>query len=107
MDEETRMRALDKAKSMINLVGYPEELLDDNKLDEFYDKLEVKDDDYFQSYLNINTFKLDEEFDRLRKPVNKSSWIDHGFSAVVNAFYSPNENSISTFILIYGFLLDT
>ena len=104
MDKETRMKALDKAKSMISHVGYPDELLDNKKLDEFYGKLEIKDDDYFQSNLNINTFKLEENLNRLRKPVNKSSWVDHGYSAVVNAFYSPNENSISTFILIYVFL---
>ena len=89
---------------MINHVGYPDELLDDKKLDEFYGKLETKDDDYFQSNLNINIFQLEENLNRLGKPVNKSSWVDHGYSAVVNAFYSPNENSISTFILIYGFL---
>lgn len=31
---------------------------------------------------------------KLREPVNKTDWITHGRPAVVNAFYSPLENSI-------------
>ena len=100
MDEETRLKALDKAKSMINHVGYPDELLDNQKVDEFYEKLEIKDDDYFQSNLNLHIFHLEENLSRLRKPVNRSSWIDHGYPAIVNAFYNLRENSIGMFLVI-------
>lgn len=37
MDDETKQNALDKAKSMATHIAYPDELLDDNKLEEFYD----------------------------------------------------------------------
>lgn len=36
MDDETRSNALDKAASMQTHIAYPDELLDDNKLIEFY-----------------------------------------------------------------------
>lgn len=36
MDDETRKNALDKAKSMATHIAYPDELLDDTKLEEFY-----------------------------------------------------------------------
>ena len=92
---------------MINHVGYPDELLDNQKVDEFYEKLEIKDDDYFQSNLNLYIFQLEENLNKLGKPVNRSSWINHGGSAVVNAFYSPSENSIGMFIVTSQFSHDT
>lgn len=36
MDEVTRKNALDKAASMTSHIAYPDELLDDRKLEEFY-----------------------------------------------------------------------
>lgn len=36
MDETTRKNALEKAKSMSTHIGYPDELTDDKKLEEFY-----------------------------------------------------------------------
>lgn len=36
MDEVTRKNALDKAASMTSHIAYPDELLDDKKLEEFY-----------------------------------------------------------------------
>ena len=104
MDGKTRKRALDKAKSMTSHVGYPDELLDDKKLELFYKNLEIRDDDYFNANLNLTLFGLDEFLDRLRKPVNKSYWVDHSASAVDNAWYNPNENSISMSILILKLL---
>lgn len=37
MDEKTRANALDKARSMATHIAYPDELLDDRKLEEFYE----------------------------------------------------------------------
>lgn len=36
MDDVTRKAALEKAESMTTHIGYPDELLDDKKLEEFY-----------------------------------------------------------------------
>lgn len=94
MDDETRQNALDKAKSMSTHIAYPDELLDDNKLEEFYDGLELDPDQYMRSILNLTLFGTRFSFKRLRQPVNKTDWITHGRPAVVNAFYSSIENSI-------------
>lgn len=37
-----RKNAIDKAKSMTSHIAYPDELLDDAKLNEFYDEASVK-----------------------------------------------------------------
>ncbi|XP_056631851.1 neprilysin-2 isoform X2 [Diorhabda sublineata] len=94
MDEETRTNALEKAKSMTTHIAYPDELLDDEKLKEFYDGLEIDSKHYFGSVLNLTLFGTRFSFKRLRQPVNKTDWITHGRPAVVNAFYSSIENSI-------------
>lgn len=44
--------------------------------------------------LNLTKFGTDYSFSKLRQPVNKSDWITHSRTAIVNAFYSAIENSI-------------
>lgn len=94
MDDETRKSALDKASSMSSHIAYPDELLDDKKLEGFYKKLELTTDNYLKGILNLTLFGVEYSFGKLRKPVNKSDWITHGRPAIVNAFYSSIENSI-------------
>ncbi|KAK0074956.1 hypothetical protein PV325_007594 [Microctonus aethiopoides] len=94
MDEKTRKSALDKAASMVSHIAYPDELLDDKKLEDFYSGLELTGDNYLKSILNLTMFGTEYLFGELRKPINKSDWKNHGRSAIVNAFYSSIENSI-------------
>lgn len=94
MDEETRKSALDKAASMSSHIAYPDELLDDKKLEDFYQKLELTTENYLEGILNLTLFGVEYSFGKLRKPVNKTDWITHGRPAIVNAFYSSIENSI-------------
>lgn len=39
MSESTKMHALQKARSIKKYVGYPDELLDDEKIEKFYSKV--------------------------------------------------------------------
>ena len=94
MDETTRTAALSKVKSMTTHIGYPDELMDDKKLIEFYKPVNVYEDKYLESVLSINIFGTDRAFKKLRESVNKTDWITHSRPAVVNAFYSSIENSI-------------
>ncbi|KAF2887463.1 hypothetical protein ILUMI_18710 [Ignelater luminosus] len=94
MDEITRKNALEKAAAMTTHIAYPDELLDDKKLEEFYSNLEFTSDHYLKTILNLTLFGTEYSFRRLRKPVNKTDWITHGRPAIVNAFYSSIENSI-------------
>lgn len=94
MDERTKQNALDKARSMVNHIAYPDELLEEKKLVEFYEKLEIDPKEYYMSLLNLTKFGTDYSFSKLREPVNKTDWITHSRPAVVNAFYNSLENSI-------------
>uniref|UniRef100_A0A8D9BV62 Neprilysin-11 n=1 Tax=Cacopsylla melanoneura TaxID=428564 RepID=A0A8D9BV62_9HEMI len=94
MDEKTREAAIDKARSMSTHIAYPDELLDNGKLEEFYTGLELDTSNYLEAVLNLTKFGTNYSFSQLRKPVNKTDWKSHGNPAIVNAFYSSIENSI-------------
>lgn len=94
MDNETRKSALNKLHSMSTHIGYPDEIMDNAKIEEYYKDLEIDANDYLKSVLHMNVFGTDYAFNKLRKPVNKTDWVTHARPAIVNAFYSSIENSI-------------
>ncbi|KAI5641316.1 peptidase family m13 domain-containing protein [Phthorimaea operculella] len=94
MDEKTRKEAIEKADAMASHIAYPKEMLDNQKLTEFYEGLEMSSDQLMESVLNLTLFGTEYLFSKLREPVNKSDWVTHGRPAIVNAFYSSIENSI-------------
>ncbi|KRF83081.1 neprilysin-2 isoform X3 [Drosophila virilis] len=94
MDDKTKKEAKEKLHSMATHIGYPDEMLDNEKLAKYYEKLDINPEKYFESFLNMNIFGTDYSFNKLRLPVNKTDWIRHARPAIVNAFYSSLENSI-------------
>ncbi|XP_058061824.1 neprilysin-2 isoform X2 [Anopheles bellator] len=95
MDEVTRESALEKVSTMATHIGYPDELMSDGKIAEYYKDLEFQpDSNYLNTILYMNQFGTTKAFKKLRLPVNKTDWITHSRPAIVNAFYSSIENSI-------------
>ena len=94
MDAVTKERAKEKAEAMEEYIGYTPELLDIEKLSGLYRGLELSPDSYVGNGFNISRYHMNYAFSKLRQPVDKKDWVRHGNPAVVNAFYSPIENSI-------------
>lgn len=94
MDDETKAAAIDKVGTVDYHIGYPNELADNNKLEEHYSGLELDPNSYLQSLLRIRNFEINNFISKLRQPVNKTDWESHSMPAIVNAFYSSLENSI-------------
>lgn len=94
MDDKTRKAAEKKVKAMSTHIGYPDEIMDNSKLEEYYKDLNIDPSTYLESVLSMNKFGSDYAFNKLRKPVNKTDWVTHAKPAIVNAFYSSIENSI-------------
>lgn len=94
MDEQTKKEAQKKLHAMATHIGYPDEMLDDSKIEKYYHKLNIDSNKYFESFLGMNVFGTDYSFNKLRLPVNKTEWVRHARPAIVNAFYSSIENSI-------------
>lgn len=70
MDDETRKAAINKAKALTYHIGYPDELADNKKLEEFYRELEIEPNNILLDTLRIEVFDLDNLFGKLRKPGN-------------------------------------
>lgn len=94
MDETTREFALEKAKKMVAHIGFPDELMDNLKVNEYYESLNVDENHYFGSIVNVSKFDCAKALKTLRLPVNKTDWETHASVALVNAFYNGQENSI-------------
>lgn len=94
MDEATKRKAIEKAQALTAHIGYPDELVNDTKIEEYYNGLDIRSDEYLMNALRMNRFKVDYALRQLRKPNNKTDWVKHASPAVNNAFYSSFENSI-------------
>ncbi|CAJ0606418.1 unnamed protein product [Cylicocyclus nassatus] len=98
MDDETRAAALDKANQMLPLIAYPDFILDDEKLDQYYDGLNVHDNDSYSEMLEkVGRWKLESYFKQLIRPVDRSEFrygVTDLNSATVNAYYLFTANSI-------------
>lgn len=94
MDEKTKAKALKKARNMEAVVGYPEEILDNSKLIEYYKGLKIHKKKYFDSMRNIEKFFRRKLFHNFRRPVNRRDWETHSGLGLVRAFHSPFGNRI-------------
>ncbi|KAG8183510.1 hypothetical protein JTE90_003860 [Oedothorax gibbosus] len=94
MDKDTKMQAMEKAKSIKPYIGYPQELLNNTLVMEHYKKLTVTNESYYDNIMRLGKWSTDYAFSQLRKPNIKGAWNEHAWSAIVNAFYDRLENSI-------------
>ena len=75
-------------------VGFPVELLDMAKLEEYFADLKMEPDKFYDNSAQILRWELKNSFEKLREKVNKTNWKYHGKPAEVNAYYAPEENAI-------------
>ena len=95
MDEGTKTKAYLKLQSIKEYIAYPEEIMNNTKLEDFYDGIEVSNDTFYQNSINIGLWSTKYSWSQFRKQIDKTDWKRHGNAAVVNAFYNLIENSIT------------
>lgn len=94
LGEHTKDYARMKIDRMNLKIGYPDFLLDNEKLNERYDDVDIHPDYFFENTLSILRHLTRLEQTKLGTTVNKTAW--GTAPAVVNAYYSRNKNQIST-----------
>ena len=94
MDDKTRTRAHAKLRAIKEYIAYPPEIMDNSKLEDLYEGLEISGDTYFRNSINMSIWSTNYHWSKLREKVDKTDWKRHANPAVVNAFYSSIENSI-------------
>lgn len=101
IDQQTKTKVIEKIEKMNKLVAYHDELLDDEKVDDYY-KSVTYHENYLEFYLNISKFTLNETFRKLREAPNKNDWRTTSI-VEANAYYQPLENNIK---ILAGILTD-
>ena len=95
MDPVTRAKAISKLNKITPHVAYPKEILDTGLIDEYYSGLEMKTDSFLLNSLRLKKFSNLHAAKEFRKKIEKNDWRTHGAAAIVNAWYNPEENSIT------------
>jgi endothelin-converting enzyme/putative endopeptidase len=86
MGGETRKAALAKLAAITNNVGYPRKWRD-------YGNLAISRGDFYGNSVGIAEFQRQRRIVKIGKPTDKSEW--NMTTPTVNAFYSPELNSIN------------
>ncbi|XP_014207208.1 neprilysin-4-like isoform X2 [Copidosoma floridanum] len=93
MDGDTRARAHRKLHAMRPFVGFPEWIMNPDKLDAFYKRAEVIEGKLFETFLKLTDVNVRKSLRSLREKPDKNRWISTG--TTVNAFYSAILNSVT------------
>jgi len=93
MDAETQVKAQEKADQMLQLIGYPDWLIDNNAVDQYFWDAVVDQDVYFEKMTSMNNWLAKQDILTLRDVPKRDIWLMH--PAIVNAWYSPNHNTIT------------
>jgi len=92
MDAETQVKAQQKADMMLQLIGYPDWLVDNDKVDEYFWDTNVEGP-FFTKVMNMKGWAAKQDLITLREEPQRDIWLMH--PAIVNAWYSPNHNTIT------------
>ena len=88
LEESTKEKAIVKLDAIKIKMGYPE------NYNEFFDTLEVKEEDsFFDAMTRIRTRNIERRFAKFLKPTDFSAWAMPGH--MVNACYDPFKNDIT------------
>ncbi|KAJ8667858.1 hypothetical protein QAD02_009521, partial [Eretmocerus hayati] len=102
MSAYTKSKAIEKLDSMESLVAYPEEMLVDKKMNDFYKKLNLGLESSLQNDVKLSTFMFEAALERLGTPHNRLDWTQaYEDLTLVNAHYKPRENA---FVISAGIL---
>lgn len=73
------------------IVAYPNEYLDNIKLNDYYQNLAINSEkNYLRDQLSINLFNRANKYENLRKPYIRSNWINFEWSKTAGYQWESN-----------------
>ncbi|XP_054161800.1 neprilysin-2-like [Oppia nitens] len=95
MKTETLEKALKKLDNLKLVVGYPDQLMDEANVADYYHTLTINNsDDYFGNHNLLNKWFMDLNFGGLKKSIDPLDWRKIGSLVDVNANYQPQRNRV-------------
>ena len=86
MSPATKTQALEKLKTVLNKVGYPDKWRD-------YSKLTITTGDALGNQIRVRQFNFARDMAKIGKPVDKLEW--YMSPPTVNAYYDPQQNTVN------------
>lgn len=105
MENVTKEHALEKLDGMKAFVAYTNDILDDDKLGEYYKDLKIHPDSFLKTSLS-NRFDIDErELKNQNNPIIRNAWIYKKIDGnYMNAFYRRDFNALGKLFSFLFFL---
>lgn len=96
IDEQARLAAIEKATAMNFDIGFPDELIDDEKLNEYYDGLELSASlSLLENAMRVQQFLHKRKKRHLHVPIDRREWSERAkMLTKVDAFYGVSQNTI-------------
>lgn len=102
LDSATKIQALEKINEMTVQIGYPEEYLNNTKIERYYKGLDLNENfTLFESVMILDLFKTNRKFKQLKKQAIEVLKVTHGskrpkYSDVIvaNAIYDNDRNAV-------------
>lgn len=98
MDDDTKLATYEKIVQMKSLIGFPDWLLEDGKLEEYYNGLNIDVEKHLENMISIIQSRLRKALNKFRGS-NNFTWATD--PTEVNAYHTFQENTISEY---YSFI---
>ncbi|CAH0686418.1 unnamed protein product [Spodoptera exigua] len=92
MDDNTKIATYQKIIEMKSLVGFPDWLLEEGRLEEYYEGIDIDAKTHLENIININQVKTRKVLNMFREP-NNITWATD--PTEVNAYHTFRENTIT------------
>ncbi|KAK5649200.1 hypothetical protein RI129_000229 [Pyrocoelia pectoralis] len=94
MDEETRVKALERLFSSKSYIGFPNDLLHFDKIEQRYIGYRMEEDNLLGSVLNAHYYATSNRFKLLHEPVEKDEELNAAYATYTDTSYSDSDNTI-------------
>ena len=85
---------------MREIVGYPDELLNNTLIDDYSKNLVISRDNHFQNFLNVHRFLYDYSLSGLTDSLENTIWTTFSDSTIINAYYHSMSNTFGKVFLL-------
>ncbi|XP_044588311.1 neprilysin-2-like [Cotesia glomerata] len=111
LDNNTKIQTIDKVASIKTVIGYPDELLDDDELKNYFKGLEITRDNFYKNYLNAKFFEKKKiDFWQFNKVSSVKTGLDlftFMYDSINNAIYDEFDNFLSVSVeLLRNYFFD-
>lgn len=97
IDESTRERLLNRLKSLVPLIAYPDGGFDESAINEFYDGIKIDKNRYFRTLFQLRVIDADNKFRQTYTSTSLESlnnWSKYLPPTTVSASYLESDNTI-------------